>query len=116
MQEPIDFFRHALGRDELASLAKTVDSLFLTLGPRVGEFERAFGEQLGVEHVVGVSSCSMGLVLALRGLGVGPGSEVIMTPMTFVATANAVLHLGAHPVLVDIEPATGLIDPSAVAA
>ncbi len=116
MQESIEFFRHALGSDELASLSKTVDSLFLTLGPRVGEFERAFAQQLGVDQVVGVSSCSMGLVLALRALGVGPGSEVITTPMTFVATANAVLHVGAHPVFVDIEPATGLIDPSAVAA
>jgi dTDP-4-amino-4,6-dideoxygalactose transaminase len=116
MTERIEFFRHALGADEIVSLSKTVDSLFLTLGPRVAEFERAFAEELRIEHVVGVSSCSMGLVLMLRALGVGYDSEVITTPMTFVATANAVLHLGARPVFVDVEPKTGLINPEAVRA
>ena len=58
----------------------------------------------------------MGLLLALRALDVGPGDEVITTPMTFAATTNAILHLGARPKLVDVEPATGLIDPAAVRA
>ena len=66
--------------------------------------------------VVGTNSCSMGLLLALRALDVGPGDEVITTPMTFVSTTNAILHLGAQPRLVDVDPKTGLIDPGAVRA
>ncbi len=118
MSQPdrIEFYVHELGDAELASVAQTVGSLFLTLGPRVAEFERAFGAWLGAPHVVGVSSCSLGLILALRALGVGPGDEVVTTPMTFVATPNAALHLGATPVFADVDPATGLIDPAAVEA
>ena len=86
-------------------------------------FERELGEFLvrGREaapppHVVGTTRCSMGLLLALRALDVGPGDEVITTPMTFASTANAILHAGAQPKLVDVEPSTGLIDPAAVRA
>ena len=64
----------------------------------------------------GTNACSMGLLIALRALDVGPGDEVITTPMTFAATANAILHLGATPRFVDVEPTTGLIDPAAVRA
>jgi len=67
-------------------------------------------------HIVGTNACSMGLLIALRALDVGPGDEVITTPMTFAATANAILHLGATPRFVDVEAATGLIDPAAVRA
>jgi dTDP-4-amino-4,6-dideoxygalactose transaminase len=116
MSRPVEFFRHCLGPDEIASVTETLGSIFITLGPRVGEFERRFAAHLGVEHVVGLSSCSMSLVLALRALGVEPGDEVITTPMTFVATPNAALQVGARPVFVDIDPRTGLIDPERVAA
>jgi dTDP-4-amino-4,6-dideoxygalactose transaminase len=112
----VEFFKHDLGEAEIASVKKTVDSLFLTLGPRVREFEEAFGAYLGQPHVVGVSSCSMGLVLALAAHGIGPGDEVITTPMTFVATPNAALMVGAVPVFADVEPATGLLDVAAVEA
>ena len=112
----VEFFRHALGEAEVASLRETVGTLFLTLGPRVAEFERAFADFLGVEHVVGTSSCTAGLTLALQALGVGPGDEVITTPMTFIATANAALYLGATPVFADVDPRTGLLDPAAAAA
>ena len=112
----VEFYKHDLGDAELASVGKTLRSLFLTLGPRVAEFERAFGAFIGQEHVVGVSSCSMALVLALGALGIGPGDEVITTPMTFVATPNAALFHGATPVFADVEPSTGLIDPAAVEA
>lgn len=115
-KERIEFYEHNLGEAELAAVDETLRSLFLTLGPRVARFEESFADFLGVPHVVGVSSCTMGLVLALRALGIGPGDEVITTPMTFVATSNAVLHLGATPVFVDVERATGLIDPEAVRA
>ena len=114
--ERVEFYEHDLGEAELASVRQTLATLFLTLGPRVAEFERAFAGYLGAEHVVGVTSCSMALILSLHALGVAPGDEVITTPMTFAATSNAVLHLGATPVFVDVEPDTGLIDPAAVEA
>jgi dTDP-4-amino-4,6-dideoxygalactose transaminase len=82
----------------------------------VAEFERAFGAYLGQEHVIGVSSCTMGLVLALAALGIGPGDEVITTPMTFISTPNAALFHGATPVFAEVDPRTGLLDPAAVEA
>ena len=116
MTRPVEFFKHTLGAPELASLKQTLDSLFLTLGPRVAQFERAFAEYLEVDHVVGTTSCSVALLLALRAIGVQPGDEVITTPMTFVATPNAVLLAGATPVFVDIDPTSGHLDPSRVEA
>jgi dTDP-4-amino-4,6-dideoxygalactose transaminase len=113
---PVEFFRHCLGQAEIESVTEALGSVFITLGPRVGELEKRLAEFLGVEEVVGLSSCSMALVLGLRVLGVGPGDEVITTPMTFVATPNAALQVGARPVFVDIDPATGLIDPDRVEA
>lgn len=120
--ERVEFYRHQLGESEAASWRGVLDTLFLTLGPQVAAFEKELGEYLvrgtthTAPHVVGTSCCSMGLLLALRAFDVGPGDEVITTAMTFAATANAILHLGATPVLVDVEPQTGLIDPSAVRA
>jgi UDP-4-amino-4-deoxy-L-arabinose-oxoglutarate aminotransferase len=113
----VEFYRHQLGEDEAASWRPVLETLFLTLGPQVAAFEKELGARFGEDrHVVGTNCCSMGLLLALRALDVGPGDEVITTPMTFAATANAILHLGARPVLVDVEPDTGLIDPEAVRA
>jgi UDP-4-amino-4-deoxy-L-arabinose-oxoglutarate aminotransferase len=114
--EKIEFYRHDIGEAELSSIARTLKSLFLTLGPRVGEFEQAFGAFLGQKHVVGVSSCSMGLVLALEAIGIEPGDEVITTPMTFISTPNAALFHGAVPVFADVDPTTGILDPAAVEA
>jgi dTDP-4-amino-4,6-dideoxygalactose transaminase len=112
----IEFYKHDLGDAEISSITQTLRSLFLTLGPRVLEFEQAFGAFLGQKHVVGVSSCTMGLALTLEALGIGRGDEVITTPMTFVATPNAALFHDAIPVFADVEPRTGLIDPAAVEA
>jgi len=123
MKPKVEFFRHQLGEEEATSWRRVLDTLFLTLGPQVGAFEQELGTYLvrGRENatppeVVGTNSCSMGLLLALRALQVGPGDEVITTPMTFASTTNAILHLGATPKLVDVEPGTGLIDPEAVRA
>jgi dTDP-4-amino-4,6-dideoxygalactose transaminase len=119
----VEFYRHQLGDAEVASWRRVLDTLFLTLGPQVAAFEQELGEFLvqgrdgaTPPFVVGTNSCSMGLLMALRALDVGPGDEVITTPMTFVSTTNAILHLGATPKLVDVEAATGLIDPAAVRA
>lgn len=119
----VEFYRHQVGEAEAASWRRVLDTLFLTLGPQVAQFEEELGKFLvrgraeaAAPHVVGTSCCSMGLVLALRALDVGPGDEVITTPMTFVSTTNAILHLGARPKLVEVEPETGLIDPAAVRA
>jgi dTDP-4-amino-4,6-dideoxygalactose transaminase len=123
MAGKVEFYRHQLGEDEAASWRHVLDTLFLTLGPQVAAFEQELGRYLvrgrdgaTAPHVVGTNACSMGLLIALRALDVGPGDEVITTPMTFAATANAILHLGATPRFVDVEAATGLIDPAAVRA
>jgi dTDP-4-amino-4,6-dideoxygalactose transaminase len=85
-------------------------------GPKVSRFERSLEEYVGVEHVRCVSSCTAALMLALRTLDIGPGDEVIVPSMTFIASANAVEHSGAKPVLVDCELDTGLIDLDSVEA
>jgi UDP-4-amino-4-deoxy-L-arabinose-oxoglutarate aminotransferase len=123
MATKVEFYRHQLGEDEASSWRRVLDTLFLTLGPQVAAFEQELGRYLvrgrsdaTPPQVVGTNACSMGLLIALRALDVGPGDEVITTPMTFAATANAILHLGATPRFVDVEPTTGLIDPAAVRA
>jgi dTDP-4-amino-4,6-dideoxygalactose transaminase len=118
----VKFYQHQLGDDELESVRRVLATDFLTMGPATAAWERELGAYLvrGREaappEVVGTSSCTMGLLLALKALGVKPGDEVITTPITFVATASAILHAGGTPVLVDVEPGTGLLDPTAVEA
>ena len=84
------------------------------LGPRVEAFERHFAEYLGVDHVIGVNSGTDALLLALMGMGIGPGDEVITQANTFHATVAAVCLVGAKPVLVDVDPATFLMDVAKV--
>ncbi len=102
--------RPALGREDLAPLAATVDSGWLTNGPRVVEFEDALRKILGTRHVVACSSGTAALQMAVLACGVGPGDEVIVPDFTFPATANAVEHSGAKAVLVDIDPETLNLD------
>jgi dTDP-4-amino-4,6-dideoxygalactose transaminase len=109
VRSKIEFYRHALSDEDIAAAAQALREIFLTTGPRTAAFERELAEYLGVQQVVGVSSCTAALFLSLKALGVGPGDEVITTPMTFVATVNAILHTGATPVFVDVEPETGNI-------
>ncbi|MCC6644740.1 MAG: DegT/DnrJ/EryC1/StrS family aminotransferase [Polyangiaceae bacterium] len=111
----VEFYRHDLGELELASLRETLSTPFLTLGPRVASFEQRLAAELGAPHVVGVSSCTVGLQLALTALGVSAGDEVVTTPMTFLSTPNAALYVGATPVFADVDARTGLIDPDDVA-
>lgn len=114
--EPVAFFKHGLGKPELESIAKVFAGRILTTGDKVAEFERRFAEYLGRRHVVGVTSCTGALHMALLAVGIGPGDEVITTPMTFVATSLAILEAGARPVFVDVEADTGQIDAQRVEA
>lgn len=103
----IEFYRHNIGKEEIASAADVLHTLFLTTGDLVGEFEEGFSAYVGCEYAVGVTSCTAALHLALLAYEIGAGDEVITTPMSFVATAHAILHAGATPVFVDVEPGTG---------
>ncbi|MDC3378962.1 DegT/DnrJ/EryC1/StrS family aminotransferase, partial [Planctomycetota bacterium] len=84
-------------------------------GPRTEAFERAFAERVGAKHAVGLSSCTAALHLALVALDLGPGDEVITTPITWAATANVIVHTGATPVFADVDPLTLCLDPASVA-
>ena len=106
----IEFFKHNIGRAEIASVAKALKAPMLTTGERVQEFEEKFAAYLDRPHAVGVTSCTAALHLSLLACGVGAGDEVITTPMSFVATSNAILHTGARPVFVDVEPETANIN------
>ena len=97
-------------------MLETLRSRHLSLGPRLPAFERAFGERVGSPHASAVSSGTAGLHLALRAAGVEAGDEVITTPLSFVASANAIVYEGARPVFCDIDPRTLNLDPEAVAA
>jgi UDP-4-amino-4-deoxy-L-arabinose-oxoglutarate aminotransferase len=112
----IPYFRHDLGRAELESLAKVFEGEILTTGEAVSQFEARFAAYLGRRHACAVTSCTGALHLALIATGVVPGDEVITTPMSFVATSTAILEAGARPVFVDVEPDTGNLDTTRVAA
>ncbi|TIR21954.1 MAG: DegT/DnrJ/EryC1/StrS aminotransferase family protein [Mesorhizobium sp.] len=92
-----------LGVPEKAALSKVIDSGWLTMGERVRAFEEAFAAMHGADDCVAVNSCTAALHLILHALGIGPGDEVLVPSLTFVATVNAVLYVGATPVFVDIE-------------
>jgi dTDP-4-amino-4,6-dideoxygalactose transaminase len=102
--------------DEILEVEAVMRSGWLGTGPRVAQFEHEFGHYRGAPHAVALNSCSAALHLSLLASGVGPGDEVITTPLTFCATANAIIHTGATPVLADIDPGTLNIDPAQVRA
>lgn len=106
---------HSLGESEEREVVDTLRHGWLTAGPRTAAFERAFAAHVGAELGVAVSSASAALHVALLAAGVGQGDEVITTPLTFVATANAICHVGARPVFADIDPETLNLDPGQAA-
>ncbi len=99
------------GDDEWQAVREPIFNGWLTQGPRVAEFERAFAERHRVPHALAASSCTTGLHMILCALGIGPGDEVIVPSFTWIATANVVRHCGATPVFTDIDRATFTIDP-----
>ena len=115
MNDPfIHFHRPSIGEEEINEVVETLRSGWLTTGPRAARFESDFREYTSAPHAVAVNSATAGLHLALAGLGIGPGDEVITTPMTFCATVQTILHVGATPVLADIGW-DGNIDPEEIA-
>jgi dTDP-4-amino-4,6-dideoxygalactose transaminase len=108
--------RPCFGAEEERLLLEVLRSRWVTQGPRVEEFEQRFAEAVGARHAVAVSSCTTGLFLAFHALGIGPGDEVVVPSLSFIATANSVVHAGATPVFADVEPRTYNLDPEAVAA
>ena len=102
----LPFARPSLGEDEISEVADTLRSGWITTGPKVEKFTAAFADYVGGRFAVPVSSATAGLHVALMALGVGPGDEVITTPLTFVATLNTIVHCGAVPVLADIDAST----------
>jgi dTDP-4-amino-4,6-dideoxygalactose transaminase len=99
---------------EIEEVVKSLRSAWLGTGPKVAEFERRIAVYKGIPHAIAVNSCTAGLHLACLALGIGPGDEVLIPAMTFCATVNSVVHVGATPVLVDVEPETFNVDPEKV--
>lgn len=99
-----------LGPEEEDAVIQVLRSRWISRGPITQQFEQALSQQLNQEPVLALSSCTAGMHLALLAQGIGPGDEVITTPYTFAATVNVIIHVGATPVLVDIDEATGNID------
>lgn len=112
----VEFFKHNIGQEEIDAATQVLHSVFLTNASQTIVFEKRFSEYLGIAHTVAVNSCTAALHLALEAFGIGEGDEVITTPMSFIATSNAILHARATPVFVDIEPDTGNIDTTRIEA
>ncbi len=102
----VPFFQVSIGDEEINSVIETLKSGWLTSGPKVKQFEQEFADFVGAKHAVAVNSATAGLHLALEAHGIGPGDEVLVPTLTFAATAEVVIHLGATPVLVDCDPGT----------
>jgi perosamine synthetase len=111
LNQKIEFWTPQFSAEEKAMLGRVIDSGFLNDGEVTGQFERQMAELLGCKHVVATTSGTAAIFLALAGIGVGPGDEVIVPDVTFIATANAVALTGAKPILADIDPAKLTLDP-----
>jgi perosamine synthetase len=112
----LPYSRQAVDEDDVQAVAAALRSDWLTTGPLVGAFERAVAEAAGTAHAVAVSSGTAALHAAVSAAGIGPGDEVVLTPLTFVASANAVLYCGGVPVFADVRPDTLTLDPGAAEA
>lgn len=112
----LPYGRQQVDEDDIAAVVEVLRSDWLTTGPKVAEFENGFAEFCGAQHGVAVSNGTAALHCAVYAAGIGLGDEVIVTPMTFAASANCVLYMGGTPVFADVDPGTLLIDPACVEA
>jgi len=112
----LPYGRHAIDDDDVAAVVAALRGALITTGPAVAAFERAFADAVGARHAVAVSSGTAALHAAVFAAGLGPGDEAVTTPLTFVATSNAVLYQGARPVFADVRRDTLTLDPAAAAA
>lgn len=106
--------RPSFGLNEEKAVLEVLRSAWVSQGPRVAEFERKFAEYVGAAYAVAVSSCTTALHLALLAAGVKPGDEVLCPSLSFIATANAIVHAGASPIFVDIDKSTYNMDPNCI--
>jgi len=112
----VRFSPPAIGEAEIGEVVDTLQSEWITTGPKVSLFEQRFRDFVGAPAALALNSCTAGLHLSLVVLGIGPGDEVITSTLTFTSTVNVIEHVGAKPVLVDVEPDTLNVDPNCVAA
>jgi UDP-4-amino-4,6-dideoxy-N-acetyl-beta-L-altrosamine transaminase len=113
-EEKIYYGRQWIDEEDIKAVAETLRSSFITCGPKVTELERALADYVGAEHGVAVANGTAALHCACMAAGIGPGDEVITTPLTFAASANCVLYCGARPVFADVNPETYNIDPKSI--
>lgn len=112
--EFLPFCRPLITEEEIQAVTDTLRSGWISTGPKTKQFENSFAAYMGVEEALALNSCTAGLHLALRVLGIGPGDQVITTPLTFCSSANVIEHVGAETVLVDVEAASMNIDPELI--
>lgn len=110
-KEFLDYALPLIEEDDIEEVVAALKSGWLAKGPKTMEFEKQFASYVGAKYAVALNSCTAALHLSLVAAGIGPGDEVLTTPMTFAASANVVIHTGAKPVFVDIDPLTMNIDP-----
>lgn len=114
--EFLPFSPPLIGEEEIAEVVDTLRSGWITTGPKTKQFEQEFAEFIGVPSALAVSSATDAMLVGLAALGIGPGDEVVTTPMTFCSTVHVIEHLGARPVLADVGPDTLNVDPEQVAS
>lgn len=114
MMEQIPYALPLIEDEEIKEVLDTLHSNWLSKGPKTVEFEKQFSDYVHSNFSIGLNSCTAGLHISQLAAGIGPGDEVITTPYTFVASANTIIHTGAKPVFVDIDPVTMNIDPSKI--
>ena len=112
----IYYGRQWIGEDDIRALEEVLRSDYITCGPKVDEFEQELARYTGAKYAVAVSNGTAALHCACLAAGIGPGDEVITTPLTFAASANCALYCGARPVFADVDPHTYNIDPASVRA
>ena len=114
--EPLYYGRQWIDEEDIAAVAEVMRSDFITCGPKVAELERTLCAYTGAKHAIAVNSGTAALHAAVFAAGIGEGDEVITTPLTFMASANCALYVGAKPVFADIDPETYQIDPDSIEA